>query len=136
MEEASGGVYRQNVTCTLPALPAGTWPVRINVDGYGNARGALSSPGVELTLQYGVAVSRVSSVPTTTAVNIGSFLGGSTFTISGFGLANSNLQLNKTNRCPITHSPSNRRTPAVDAAILTLVAVDGCARVSVAGWCT
>ena len=63
------------ITCTAPVLPAGTYPIQVNVAGMGNASG-LSG----LTLSYALKVTSVSPAN-------GSVYGGTVVTVQGIGFS-------------------------------------------------
>ncbi|GAQ89759.1 hypothetical protein KFL_005590010 [Klebsormidium nitens] len=63
------------ITCTAPVLPAGSYPIQVNVDGMGYASGLRG-----LTLSYALAVTSVSPAN-------GSVYGGTVLTVQGLGFS-------------------------------------------------
>lgn len=70
------GTPPSTLTCSLPLLPAGTWPVSVSVEGYGLARNML--PG-DMAVTYSVVAGALSPL------QLLSYIGGVDVTINGFG---------------------------------------------------
>ena len=94
------------LTCNLPALPAGTWPLVVDVVGLGSV--VWSDGTYSVSLRYNTGFSSV-------VMNRGSFWGGGLFQLNGYGFAPSSGvgALNMTNVVLMTSSyPGNSPLPA------------------------